>query len=149
MGQIRIADRTYALSASEFVAYHCQQPEADWNLALAHQGRALWLSGTVIPAPLTVDDLDRATARVDLRSLDELAGALLGREVTLFPGGQDVCEIEFPLARTPAGVRLAVAVTCDWDRYLETFPRDAGPIELALEIDAPVAALHPGRLPST
>lgn len=146
MSYIRIAGETFVLDGAELLAYHCCGPEADWNLALSLPGRTLYLSGTVTPAPRTADDLEGAAARVDLRSLDEVIGDLLGHSVTLYPGGQDVCELTFPLARSPKGVRLAVVFTSDWDRVLETFP-GAGDIEIAIEIDAVVSALHPGRHP--
>ncbi|MCY1005193.1 hypothetical protein OV079_06320 [Nannocystis pusilla] len=83
---------------------------------------------------------------VDLRSLDEVAGALLGRAVTLYPGGQDVCALGFRIAAAPGGVRLAASARCDWDGYLQTFDHGQ-PVDLELDIDAAVVALHPDNLP--
>lgn len=146
MPRIRIAGETFEFASASLVAYHCDGPEADWNLALDRDGDTLWLAGTVTPGPRSPDALVGAVVTVDLRALDEVVGALLGRHVTLYPGGQDVCALAFPLARGAAGVRLAAAVACDWDRALETFP-GASLVEMELDIDAVVAELHPGDLP--
>ncbi|WAS97831.1 hypothetical protein [Nannocystis punicea] len=146
MSRIRIGDQTWDLSNATLELYHCRGPEADWNLALTHAGETLWLAGTVMPGPASIEALIGAEFTVDLRSLDELAGALLGRSVTLYPGGQGVCALAFRGAASPRGVRLAAAANCDWDRYLETFDRDQ-PVALDFDLDAAVAALHPGNLP--
>jgi hypothetical protein len=146
MGHIRVAGVTFAIERAVMVAYHCASPEADWNLALSCEGRSLWLAGTVVPGPTTIDALDGAEVSVDLRSLDEVLGELLGRAVTLYPNGQLVCALKLRLARTPRGVRFAAECECDWDRELGTFEAP-GPVALAIELDAEVEALHPGRLP--
>ncbi|MDC0674241.1 hypothetical protein [Nannocystis radixulma] len=146
MSRIRIGHDSWTLDRASLEAYHCHAPEADWNLALDHAGQTLWLAGTVTPGPRAPAELVGAEVTVDLRSLDEVVGALLGRAVTLYPGGQDVCALGFTLAPSPAGVRLAAIVTCDWDRALATFPHDE-PVVLELDIDAGVEGLHPGGLP--
>lgn len=146
MSHVRVADRHFPLEHAALVAYHCDGPEADWNLELAHAGQTLWLAGTVRPGPRVADELVDAEVEVDLRSLDEVVGALLGRDVALYPGGQQVCALGFRLARAPVGVRFAVTVECDWDDSLQTFARP-GPVVLELEIDAVVAGLHAGALP--
>jgi len=146
MSRLRISHDTWTLGGASFVAYHCDGPEADWNLALDHAGEMLWLAGTVSPAPRSPAELAGAEVTVDLRSLDEVAEALLGRSVTLYPGGQNVCALSFTLSPAPAGVRFAATVTCDWDRALATFPHGEL-VVLELDIEAAVAALHPGALP--
>ena len=75
MSRIRIARDTWTLGGASFVAYHCDGPEADWNLALDHAGQTLWLSGTVTPSPRSYVDLAGAEVTVDQRSLDEVVGA--------------------------------------------------------------------------
>jgi hypothetical protein len=75
-----------------------------------------------------------------------VVGELLGRAVTLYPNGQDVCALSLRLERTPHGVRFAVDCECDWDHELATFDT-RGPVALSLDIEAEVEALHPGRLP--
>ncbi|PCC74764.1 hypothetical protein SAMN02745121_06056 [Nannocystis exedens] len=146
MSRIRIGDHTWTFDAASLELYHCMSSEADWNLALVRAGATLWLAGTVVPGPRSPEALLGAEVSVDLRSLDEVAGALLGRHVTLYPGGQDVCALRFRLAASPGGVRLAASAGCDWDRYLKTFDHDR-PVDLELDIDAAVVALHPGNLP--
>lgn len=146
MSRIRVAGATFAIERAVMVAYHCAAPEADWNLALEREGASLWLAGTVVPGPATIDALGGAEVSVDLRSLDEVLGALLGRAVTLYPNGQGVCALKLRLARTPRGVRFAGECECDWDRELGTFEA-AGWVALSIELDAEVEALHPGRLP--
>lgn len=146
MSRIRIDDQTWTFRSASLELYHCLGPEADWNLALDHAGATLWLVGTVVPGPRSASALIGAEVKVDLRALDELAEALLGRQVTLYPHGQDVCALGFRLAAAPGGVRLAASARCDWDRYLQTFDHDQ-PVDLELDIDAAVVALHPGNLP--
>lgn len=146
MSRIRIGDTTWTFRSASLELYHCLAPEADWNLALDHAGATLWLAGTVIPGPRSPEALIGAEVSVDLRSLDEVAGALLGRAVTLYPGGQDVCALGFRIAAAPGGVRLAASARCDWDGYLQTFDHGQ-PVDLELDIDAAVVALHPDNLP--
>lgn len=146
MSQLRIADQTWTFASASLTVYHCLAPEADWNLALDHAGQTLWLAGTVIPGPSSPEALIGAEVVVDLRALDELVGALLDRPVTLYPNGQDVCALALRLAPSPRGVRLAASARCDWDRHLGTFDHDQ-PVALELDLDAAVAALHPGNLP--
>ncbi|MCY0993541.1 hypothetical protein OV203_40765 [Nannocystis sp. ILAH1] len=146
MSWIRIGDTTWTFRNASLELYHCEGPEADWNLALDHAGATLWLAGTVVPGPRSPEALIGAEVSVDLRSLDEVAGALLGRAVTLFPHGQDVNALGFRLAASPGGVRLAASARCDWDRYLGTFDHGQ-PVDLELDIDAAVVALHPGNMP--
>lgn len=143
MRRIRIADQTFEFPGATLVAYHCDAPEADWNLALDHHGATLWLSGTVTPGPRSRDALVGAEITVDARALDEVVGALLGRDVTLYADAQ---ALAFPLAGTSSGVRLAATFACDWDRALASFP-EPGPVEIELDIDAEVTELHPGQLP--
>jgi hypothetical protein len=139
---LRIAGQEFSFERAALVAYHCAADEADWNLELVRDGETLWLSGTVAPAPASGDALAGAVAMIDPRALDELAGALLGRPLTLFPA----TEPTLALSCTARGVRLATRFTCDWDRALDTFP-DPAPIDITIDIDAELAALHPGRLP--
>lgn len=146
MSHVRIAGASFVIERAVMVAYHCASEEADWNLELMREGGSLWLAGTVVPGPSSIDVLDGAEVSIDLRSLDEVAGELLGRAVTLYPNGQEVCALRFRLVRTLRGVRFAVGCECDWDRHLETFDA-AGMVELSIDIDAEVEALHPGRLP--
>jgi hypothetical protein len=146
MSHVRIAGASFAIERAVMEAYHCASEAADWNLELVYEGTSLWLAGTVVPGPATIAALDGAQVTIDLRSLDEVVGGLLGRAITLYPNGQDVCELQGRLARTERGVRLAVGCECDWDRALETFEAPAW-VELSLDIEAEVAALHPGRLP--
>lgn len=146
MSHIRVAGTTFAIERAVMVAYHCASPEADWNLALEREGALLWLAGTVVPGPATIDALGGAEVSVELQSLDEVLEALLGRAVTLYPGGQGVCALKLRLARTPRGVRFAVECECDWDRALGTF-EVAGSVALSIELDAEVEAIHPGQLP--
>jgi hypothetical protein len=146
MSHILVAGERFPIDRAQLVAYHCDGPEADWNLELVRGDESLWLAGTATPAPRTPDDLVGASVEVDLRSLDEVVGDLLGRPVTLYPGGQDVCALRFHLARSPDGLRFAVTTSCDWDHYLQTFATP-DPVELTLEIDAVVSQLHPRHLP--
>jgi hypothetical protein len=146
MSHLRVAGATFAIERAVMVAYHCASEEADWNLELVHEGVPLWLAGTVAPGPSTIDALDGAQVSVDLRSLDEVVGALLDRAVTLYPNGQGVCALTFRLVRNSRSVRFVVDCECDWDRDLATFEATEG-VALSLDIDAEVAALHPGPLP--
>ncbi len=147
MSHIIVAGERFPIDRATLVLYHCDEPEADWNLELVLGDRSLWLAGTVTPAPRTPADLDGARVEVDLRSLDEVVADLLGRSVTLYPGGQAVCALRFQLARSPDGVRFAATTSCDWDDYRKTF-NTPGPVELTLEIDAIVSQLHQGQLPA-
>lgn len=146
MSHVRVAEQRFELDRAELEAYHCAGPEADWNLKLVRADGCLWLAGTVEPGPRTIDDLDGAEVTLDLRSLDETIGALIGRDVTLYPGGQDVCALKLRLARTERGVRFAVTCESDWDPALESFARP-GPLTLSIDVDAAVVALHPGPSP--
>lgn len=146
MSHVRIAGASYVIERAVMVAAHCASEEADWNLELVREGGSLWLAGTVVPGPSSIDGLDGAEVSIDVLSLDEVVGALLGRAVTLYPNGQEVCALRFPLVRTLRGVRFAVVCECDWDRYLKTFEA-GGVVELSIDIDAEVEALHPGALP--
>lgn len=114
----------------------------------AANASASTLTGTILASgPRTIDALHDAEVSIDLRSLDEVIGALLDREVTLYPNGQDVCALRGRLVRTSRGIRLATECECDWDRALETFEAGAGMVELAIDVEAEVAALLSGRLP--
>lgn len=146
MSHVRIAATSFAVERAVLEAYHCASEAADWNLELVREGASLWLAGTMVPGPATVAALDGAQVTIDLRSLDEVVGGLLGRAITLYPNGQDVCELQGRLVRTERGVRLAIECKCDWDRALETFEASAW-VELSLDIEAEVAALHPEQLP--
>jgi len=145
MSHVRVAGASFAIERAVMVAYHCASEEADWNLELEHEGVSLWLAGTVTPGPETIAALEGAEVSIDLRSLDEVIGGLLGRAVTLYPNGQDVCALTFRLERTERGVRFAVDCECDWDRYLETFDAE-GAVELSIDVDAEVGGLQQGRL---
>jgi hypothetical protein len=149
MSHLRIAGETFHFDRVSLLAYHCASREADWNLGLEGAGTTLWLSGTIVPGPATPDDLDGAQVSVELRSLDEVVEALLGRPITMYPGGQAVCALAFPIARTAAGARFAVDFEFDWDHALGTFPDKAAGTRLtgALELDAELEALHPAGLP--
>lgn len=148
MNVITIADQRYEFDRAALVAYHASSGEADWNVELVRGGESLFLSGTAaLGEPITdLESLLRCRARVDLRSLDEVAGALLGRSVTMYPGGEDVCELAFPLAPSEAGVRLAVSFEFEWDAYLDTFPGRTGRLPASIHLDAPVT-IHAGMLP--
>jgi hypothetical protein len=147
MSHVRIAGTSFTIERAVMEAYHCASEEADWNLELVREGGSLWLAGTVVPGPATIDALHGAEVVVDLRSLDEVVGALLGRAVTLYPNGQQVCALRLRLARTERGVRLAGECECDWDRALETFEAQ-GMVALSIDVEAEVTALHPGQLPT-
>lgn len=144
---LRIDEETFAFERATFVAYHCASSVADWNLELIRAGEAFWLSGKIVPAPRSPEDLDGARVEIDLRSLDDLADALLGRAITMFPGGQSVCALSFTLARSPTGVRFASDFSFEWDHDLETFPIKGTTLQASIELDAEVGALHPGGLP--
>lgn len=146
MSHIIVAGERFEIRAAALTVYHASAEEADWNLELACGEQTLWLAGTVTPGPDSAAALVGAEVAVDLRSLDEVVRGLLGRAVTLFPGGQAVCALRFGLVASPAGVGLVVTSRCDWDRYHDTFP-GLGEIEVTLAIDARVAALHPGQQP--
>lgn len=146
MSHILLAGERFAVDQARLVVYHCAAETADWNLELLCGGRSLWLSGTVTPGPADAEALPGAEVEVELRSLDELLAALLGRAITLYPGGQEVCALRFRLQGSPTGVRFAATCSCDWDAYLRSFAAP-GNVELTLAIDAEVAALHPGPLP--
>jgi len=146
VSHIIVAGERFEVREAALTVYHASAEEADWNLELAFGGRTLWLAGTVTPGPDSAAALVGAEVAVDLRSLDEVVRGLLGRSVTLFPGGQAVCALRFGLVASAAGVGFVVTSRCDWDRYHETFP-GLGDIEVTLAIDARVAALHAGQLP--
>lgn len=147
MSHVRIAGASFAIERAVMEAYHCASQEADWNLELVREGGSLWLAGTVAPGPATIDALHGAEVVVDLRSLDEVVGALLGRAVTLYPNGQQVCASRLRLERTERGVRMAGECECDWDRGLETFAAQ-GMVALSIDVEAEVTALHQGPLPA-
>lgn len=145
MSHIRVAGTSFAIERAVMVAYHCASEEADWNLELVREGASLWLAGTVKPGPGGIGALDGAEVEVDLRSLDEVVGELIGRAVTLYPSGQEVCALRLRLGRTERGVRFAGECECDWDRALETF-EGVEMVGLAIDVDAEVGGLHPGRM---
>jgi hypothetical protein len=145
MARLHVAGDDFTFDRAALIAYHCASTlAADWNLGLVRGDETLWLSGTITPAPLTEAALDGAIVRLDPHALDELVEALTGRAVVLEPVGAD--EVTFPLARTARGVRLAVRFSAAWEPSLGEFA-DHSPVEVALDIDADVAALHPHRLP--
>lgn len=146
VSHILLAGERFGIDQATLVVYHGAAETADWNLELVCGGRRLWLSGTITPGPVDAVALVGAEVEVDLRSLDELLEALLGRALTLYPGGQKVCALRFRLLGAPGGVRFAVTCSCDWDTYHRSFATP-GDVELTLAIDAEVAALHPGPLP--
>jgi hypothetical protein len=147
MNQIRIANQTVVFERVTFVAYHCSAATADWNLCLEREGAMSYLSGTITPAPRTASDLAGASVRVDLRSLDEVAEGILGRPITLYPGGQSVCALSFPIERSATGARFAINFDFEWDHALGTFPV-AGTMESGtIELEAEVGALHPNAPP--
>lgn len=146
MSHILLADERFVVDQATLVAYHCAAETADWNLELMCGGRRLCLAGTITPGPGDVEALAGAEVEVELRSLDEVLEALLGRAITVYPDGEQVCALSFRLLGSPAGVRFAVTCRCDWDSYHKSFP-NPGTVELTLAIDAVVAALHPGRMP--
>lgn len=145
MARLHVAGDDFTFDRAALIAYHCASTlAADWNLELARGDETLYLSGTITPAPLTEAALDRAIVRLDPRSLDELVEALTGRAVILEPVGAD--DITFPLARTARGVRFAARFSAAWDPSLGEFA-DHSPVDIAIDIDAELAALHPHRLP--
>ncbi|AKT39912.1 hypothetical protein [Chondromyces crocatus] len=146
MSRLQLGDQSWTLRKASLTIYHGAAAEADWNLALDHAGETLWLAGTITPGPHAPEALLGAEVTVDLRSLDEVVSHLLGRAVTLYPNGQEVCALVFRLTASPQGVHFAATAPCDWDRYLQTFDHDH-PVTLELDIDAALTALHPGRLP--
>lgn len=145
MSHIALAGERFGIDQATLVVDHGAAETADWNLELVRGGRRLWLSGTITPGPVDAGALVGAEVEVELRSLDELIEALLGRAITLYPGGQAVCALRFRLLGAPGGVRFAVTCSCDWDSSLKSFATP-GPVELTLAIDAELAALHPGPL---
>lgn len=144
MPHLHVAGEDFAFDRAALIAYHCASTEADWNLELVRGDETLWQSGTITPAPLTEAALAGAIVRLDPRALDELLEALTGRAVTLYPVGAD--EITFPLARSARGVKFAARFAATWDPELGEFA-DHSPTEIAIDVDAEVAALHPHRLP--
>lgn len=147
MSHIVVAGERFEFSGASLVVYHCLGEDADWNLELVREGESLWLAGTMRPGPRSADDLVGAEVEVDLRSLDEVVSALLGRPITLYPGGQAVCALRFMTAGSPEALVFAATCSCDWDPYLQSFPV-AGAVALELAIEARVEALHPGHLPA-
>jgi hypothetical protein len=137
MGTITLAGTTWDVSDGTL---HLGRGTSvvDWNLSFRHGDQELWLAGTAGPGPFAGrDGLVGATLKVDLRSLDEVCGALLRRDVTLYPHGQTVCRLE--LACTPLDsdrLRLYAAFDAEWDRFLGTFPD--GPDRVAAAIDLEV-----------
>lgn len=146
MSYIVVAGQRFDFAGASLVAYHCLGEDADWNLELVREGESLWLAGTMRPGPRSAEDLVGAEVEVDLRSLDEVVSALLGRAVTLYPGGEQVCALRFVTGGTSEVVVFAARSDCAWDRYLQSFPGE-GAVEVELAIEARVVGMHPGHLP--
>jgi hypothetical protein len=57
---------------------------------------------------------------LDLRALDEVFGALLGRPITAYPGGQEVCAAHLDMRELDGGgLLLSTQFEFDWDRALD------------------------------
>lgn len=92
---VEIDGRRFDFARAKLELYHCACGEADWNLELvrveAGVEQTMWLAGTVRASLERTADLHGCALQIEGRDLDELFGALLGLQITSYPGGQDVC----------------------------------------------------------
>lgn len=80
---------------------------SDWTLTLHREGAPpLELAG----------EADGDRLRIDLRSLDEVLGALQGRPITAYPGGQLVNRAFLDVR---PGWHLDATFEIDWDRAID------------------------------
>jgi hypothetical protein len=73
------------------------------------------------------------------------------RIVTTYPvdtSNPSATRLSFALARSTAGVALSCRFDFDHDPALDSFPGRPRRLQASIDIDATVAALHPGRLPA-
>ncbi len=146
---IEIDGTRHAIDDATLELYHCAGSEADWNLELVgHDGNVMYLAGTV-PAPKAASDLVGSKLRLDPRSLDEVAEALLGDAITIYPNGAEVCEAFLEVDTASAcSLRLVSSFAFDWDRAIDQpGARYAEPRRVAFEILASIGPLHAGNLP--
>lgn len=140
IGFIELQGQRYELEAAALELYHCAGPVADWSLGLSRGAQRLWLAGTVEPAPISEAQLHTRRLWVELRSLDEVFGALTGKILVHDP--PDTIALDW------SGGELSVAYTFEWSCGLGPSGRDGPePGWVRIHITPQLVGMHPGALP--